>query len=211
MKPGVVARPMSVEPTCPMTHTGARKSLRMHGQTERASRALTPTQRAVVELVACGLTTKGIAARLRMSPATVETHMRGARERLGARTRLQAAAVAGLGGDLRPHADDATLLLESDEQRLLQLMATGATAGEAAVSLHVSRRTCARRLAAARSKLGWLASMPRQTQSICWPGRSASSPGLCRSDRSSLVASVEIAGPRPSWRRLMMGRLRSTG
>jgi DNA-binding NarL/FixJ family response regulator len=89
-----------------------------------------------------------------MSPATVETHMRGAMERLGARTRLQAAAVAGLGADLRTHADGATLLLESDEERLLRLMATGATAREAAVSLHVSRRTCARRLAAARSKLG---------------------------------------------------------
>jgi DNA-binding NarL/FixJ family response regulator len=142
-----------VEPACPMTHTGAGRLLRMQSQTERASWALTPAQHAVLELVARGLTTKAIAARLRMSPATVETHIRGAMERLGARTRLQAAAVAGLGADLRTHADDATLLLESDELRLLRLIATGATVRDAAVSLHVSRRTCGRRLAAAKAKL----------------------------------------------------------
>jgi DNA-binding CsgD family transcriptional regulator len=51
--------------------------------------------------------------------------------------------------------DDASLLdLHPDERRVLQLMASGATLREAAVSLHVSRRTCARRLAAAKAKLG---------------------------------------------------------
>ncbi len=121
------------------------------------SRALTPAQRTVIELVGYGLTTKGVAARLAMSPATVETHVRAAMERLEARTRLQAAACAQLGVESRAREGDAmVLLLQSDEHRLLRLMAAGATMSEAAASMHVSRRTCARRLAAAKTKLGSL-------------------------------------------------------
>jgi DNA-binding CsgD family transcriptional regulator len=119
------------------------------------SRALTAAQRAVLELVAEGLTTKEIAARLAMSPATVETHVRGAMERLEARTRLQAAAFARLAVESRTLEGNAVALrLQPDEHRLLRLIAAGATMREAAVSLHISRRTCARRLAAAKAKLG---------------------------------------------------------
>jgi DNA-binding NarL/FixJ family response regulator len=124
-------------------------------QSGRMSRALTPAQRAVLELVGSGLTTKGIAARLAMSPATVETHVRAAMERLEARTRLQAASVAQLGvGSLAREGEPMVLLLKSDEHRLLRLIAAGASMSEVAASMHVSRRTCARRLAAAKTKLG---------------------------------------------------------
>ena len=119
------------------------------------SLALTPAQRAVLELVGDGLTTKGIAVRLAMSPATVESHVRAAMERLEARTRLQAAACTKLSMESRAREGEALLLaLESDEHRLLRLIAAGATMREAAASMHVSRRTCARRLAAAKAKLG---------------------------------------------------------
>jgi DNA-binding NarL/FixJ family response regulator len=119
------------------------------------SRALTPAQRVVLELVGDGLSTTGIAARLAMSPATVETHVRAAMERLEARTRLQAAACAHHSGESRAREGEAmVLLLQSDEHHLLRLMAAGSTMREAAASMHISSRTCARRLAAAKAKLG---------------------------------------------------------
>jgi DNA-binding NarL/FixJ family response regulator len=124
-------------------------------QDERMSRALTPAQSAVLELVGSGLTTKKIAARLAMSPATVETHVRAAIERLGTRTRLQAAArrlaVESKAGE---REDAMAVVLQSDEHRLLQLLAAGATLTEASASMHISRRTCTRRLAVIKVKLG---------------------------------------------------------
>jgi DNA-binding CsgD family transcriptional regulator len=122
-------------------------------QVERGGLGLTPAQSAVLELVRQGLTTARIAVQLRMSPATVEAHVRAAMERLGARTRLQAAAIVPIG--IAPRADVAgSPLLDADEHRLLRLLAAGATLHEAALSLHISRRTCARRLASAKAKLG---------------------------------------------------------
>jgi DNA-binding CsgD family transcriptional regulator len=46
------------------------------------------------------------------------------------------------------------VLLEADEHRLLHLMAAGATLSEVSTSMHISRRTCTRRLAAIKAKLG---------------------------------------------------------
>src|SRR5690349_2281971 len=122
--------------------------MRIPHQDERESQRLTPTQLVVLELVAGGLTSKGIAARLALSPATVETHVREAMKRLGARTRVQAAAFAQLGTESPTHAHRSDpLALQGEEHRLLRLMATGATVSNAALALHLSRRTCARRLA----------------------------------------------------------------
>lgn len=47
-----------------------------------------------------------------------------------------------------------TPLLTADERELLTLLVGGATLGAAAETLHLSRRTADRRLAAARAKLG---------------------------------------------------------
>ena len=128
---------------------------RAQERVERADSRLTPAQMTVLELVGHGLTTSRIAARLQMSPATVEAHIRGSMERLGARTRLQAAALVPPGIDAGAGADAETLrLLDGEEHRLLQLLAEGATLCEAALSMHLSRRTCARRLASAKAKLG---------------------------------------------------------
>jgi DNA-binding NarL/FixJ family response regulator len=120
------------------------------------SPALTPAQSAVLELVGGGLTTKEIAAWLAMSPPTVETHVRAAMERLGSRTRLQAAASAWIAGESKAgvREDRTGVLLAPDEHRLLRLMAAGATLSEVSTSMHISRRTCTRRLAAIKTKLG---------------------------------------------------------
>jgi DNA-binding CsgD family transcriptional regulator len=52
-------------------------------------------------------------------------------------------------GEPKPDA-----LLTAEERALLELIAGGATLGEAATSLHLSRRTADRRLASAKRKLG---------------------------------------------------------
>jgi DNA-binding NarL/FixJ family response regulator len=120
------------------------------------SLALTPAQSAVLELVGNGLTTNEIAARLAKSPTTVQTHVRAAMERLGTRTRLQAAVCAQVAVESEVCEGNGmpVLLLQSDDRRLLRLIATGMTLCEASASLHMSRRTCTRRLAAIREKLG---------------------------------------------------------
>lgn len=70
------------------------RSLRALGsQTRRTddNAPLTARQREVLELVGLGLSTPQIAARLQLRPSTVDSHIRNARLRLGARTRREAA------------------------------------------------------------------------------------------------------------------------
>jgi DNA-binding CsgD family transcriptional regulator len=75
------------------------------------SQRLTAAQRAVLELVGCGLTTKQIAARLAIRPATVESHIRAAMDRLDARTRLHArVGVSVEHRGLHTRAEDAQVL-----------------------------------------------------------------------------------------------------
>jgi len=110
---------------------------------------LTATERAVLDLVGQGLTSRRIARELGISASTVDSHVRAALEKLGARTRVQAAALV---------ADQATGEatrdgLEEAEYHLLRLLAHGATLGEAAATLYISRRTACRRLVMAKAKL----------------------------------------------------------
>ena len=58
------------------------------------SRLLTARERRCLELSACGLRTRDIADLLKRSEATVEFHLRNAREKLGARTREHAIYLA---------------------------------------------------------------------------------------------------------------------
>ena len=51
-------------------------------------------EREVLALLAKGLTDAQIAEMLELSPATVQTHVRNAKGKLGARTRAQAVALA---------------------------------------------------------------------------------------------------------------------
>jgi DNA-binding CsgD family transcriptional regulator len=110
--------------------------------------APTARQREVLALVARGHTSRQIALELDISRSTVESHIRHARTTLGARTRAQAAALVVNGDAGRAFP------LTCEERRLLELLADGQALGEAAETLHVSRRTADRRLAAAREKLG---------------------------------------------------------
>ena len=55
-------------------------------------------ERQILGLLAEGETDAQIAARLELSPATVQTHVRNAKAKLGARTRAQAVALALTGG-----------------------------------------------------------------------------------------------------------------
>jgi DNA-binding NarL/FixJ family response regulator len=63
--------------------------------------ALTNREAQVVRLIASGLDTSDIAARLHVSPNTVRSHVRNAMSKLSARTRAQLVAQA-LGGDSGP-------------------------------------------------------------------------------------------------------------
>ena len=75
-----------------------RRSLRLLGEPGAArstttANGLTAREREVLQLVATGLSSREVAARLALSVATVESHVRSARSRLGVRTRLEAIAV----------------------------------------------------------------------------------------------------------------------
>jgi DNA-binding CsgD family transcriptional regulator len=54
----------------------------------------TAREREVLQLLAGGRTDGQIAQLLELSPATVQTHVRNAKAKLGARTRAQAVAIA---------------------------------------------------------------------------------------------------------------------
>lgn len=74
------------------------------GQNSRAqgrrSRALSPREREVLTFLARGLTGEQIAERLVLSPETVRTHIRNAREKLGASTRVEAVTMALLSREI---------------------------------------------------------------------------------------------------------------
>jgi PAS domain S-box-containing protein len=61
---------------------------------QRRTRALSPREREVLALLARGLTGEQIAERLVLSAETVRTHIRNAREKLGASTRVEAVTMA---------------------------------------------------------------------------------------------------------------------
>lgn len=62
----------------------------------RVDSVLTAQEQQVMLLVVEGLTSSEIARRLGISPSTVNTHVRSAKQKLGARTRIEAAAMVGL-------------------------------------------------------------------------------------------------------------------
>jgi PAS domain S-box-containing protein len=67
---------------------------------------LTAREREVIALAAHGNTTREIAERLVVSPTTVDTHIRSAMERLGARNRVHAVALALARGEVVFAAED---------------------------------------------------------------------------------------------------------
>jgi DNA-binding NarL/FixJ family response regulator len=61
---------------------------------------LTPREREIFQLLAMGYNAPEIAERLVLSVATVRTHVRNGIERLGAKTRIQAIALALTHGEI---------------------------------------------------------------------------------------------------------------
>jgi DNA-binding NarL/FixJ family response regulator len=111
-------------------------------------RDLTDREREVVGLVGRGLSSGDIARELGVTRSTVETHVREAMAKLGARTRVQAALL------LEPVRTRTLDELTPTERRILELIAAGATVTDAAHLLHLSRRTVTRRLAEIRRRAG---------------------------------------------------------
>jgi PAS domain S-box-containing protein len=66
----------------------------------RKPRTLSPREREVLGYLARGLTGEQIAERLVLSPETVRTHIRNAREKLGASTRVEAVTTALLSREI---------------------------------------------------------------------------------------------------------------
>lgn len=71
-----------------------------HGGRTSTPALLSEREREVLNLLAVGLTGEQIADRLYLSPETVRTHVRNARARLGARTRVEAVAKALILGEI---------------------------------------------------------------------------------------------------------------
>src|SRR4051812_28056431 len=64
------------------------------GASGKPARVLTPRESEVLGVAARGYTTREIAERLVVSPTTVDSHIRSAMDRLGARNRVHAVALA---------------------------------------------------------------------------------------------------------------------
>jgi DNA-binding CsgD family transcriptional regulator len=67
----------------------------------RRARVLSPREREILGLLARGLTGEQIADRLVLSPETIRTHIRNAREKLGASTRVEAVTMALLAQEIK--------------------------------------------------------------------------------------------------------------
>jgi PAS domain S-box-containing protein len=63
-------------------------------------RTLSPREREILGMLARGLTGEQIAERLVLSPETIRTHIRNAREKLGASTRVEAVTIALVGREI---------------------------------------------------------------------------------------------------------------
>lgn len=109
----------------------------------------------MLALVAEGLTSLEIARRTGRSVSTVESLVRNARQRVGARTRREAVMAADLGESPGPGRGSSNPL-QWEASELLRLLGGGRTLHEAARALAISDRTAWRRLARARSDLGVL-------------------------------------------------------
>jgi DNA-binding CsgD family transcriptional regulator len=73
---------------------GIRKRQTSIARPQQGWQGLTPSERAVVDLVACGLTNREAASALFLSPDTINTHLRHAFAKLGVRSRVELARIA---------------------------------------------------------------------------------------------------------------------
>jgi PAS domain S-box-containing protein len=95
---GVVG--VSIEIGDPGLASAVRAEVDGRGIDGRKPRTLSPREREVLAMLARGLTGEQIAERLVLSPETIRTHIRNAREKLGANTRVEAVTVALLAREI---------------------------------------------------------------------------------------------------------------
>src|ERR671935_117042 len=122
-----------------MAGLGATSSRTATAGSTLAARRPTTREREVLALLATGATDGEIADVLGLSPATVQTHVRNAKTKLGARTRAQAVALAPPGsrggwgrgrpgaalGLLARHSDGVIALTGCLQSRFCQRLADG--------------------------------------------------------------------------------------
>jgi DNA-binding CsgD family transcriptional regulator len=77
---------------------GANDAAPVPGHRNRSGGGPTARERQILSMLAAGDTDAQVASKLDLSPATVQTHVRNAKAKLGARTRAQAVAMAITGG-----------------------------------------------------------------------------------------------------------------
>jgi DNA-binding NarL/FixJ family response regulator len=131
------------------------------------TRGLTRREREVLTHVERGLTNLEIARRMRIARPTVGRLLSNAMDRLGAESRVHAVVLAGPAEPFEParhderpvhprgeHPRGTAREVGPDARALISHIAAGATLGQAAHALHLSRRTADRRLAQARRALG---------------------------------------------------------
>jgi PAS domain S-box-containing protein len=92
---------VSIEIADPDLAQAVRSFISVDGFGGRRTRTLSPREREVLGLLARGLTGEQIAERLVLSPETVRTHIRNAREKLGASTRVEAVTMALLAREIQ--------------------------------------------------------------------------------------------------------------
>jgi PAS domain S-box-containing protein len=92
---------VSIEIGDPALAEAVRSNIASNHNSGRRTRNLSPREREVLALLARGLTGEQIAERLVLSPETVRTHIRNAREKLGASTRVEAVTIALLGREIQ--------------------------------------------------------------------------------------------------------------
>ena len=87
-------------------HAEVERSVEKRDDVASGSQSLSPREREIVEQVARGESGEEIAARLGLSPETVRTHVRNAKEKLEARNRAQLVAIALAQGLIHDATDE---------------------------------------------------------------------------------------------------------
>jgi two-component system, NarL family, nitrate/nitrite response regulator NarL len=119
---------------------------------------LTPRETEVLRRIAAGQDTKTMVREMNVTTETLRTYVKNVLAKLGAHTRLEAAALASLGvpsGHNEPDPDHPWLAaLTPREREVLLYLMKGYGLNEVAEQLHMSSRTVHTHLQNLRSKLG---------------------------------------------------------
>jgi DNA-binding CsgD family transcriptional regulator len=130
---------------------------------------LTAREREVLACVGRGLSSRDIAREFGLAPSTVDTHVRSAMAKLGARSRTQAVLLAGTSVG-QPFGQSSTIVrLSAEQRRLLWLLGNGMSRSAVGRTLGVSRRTIDRRLSEIRRLLAVRTSTEAIVGASRWP------------------------------------------